>query len=148
MTREEINNLFKKYNVSIPKDKHGQSECKKCKEEHKYSLTWTSFLYEYKEHYYCYQHIVNILLEKENKQLKEDMKVLFNENNAKEKVIIKQKNNWNKLKKHCNIMLSIFEKMDEQTKQEQLDKYAIYGKFLYKMKELEKGSDINEKNKN
>ncbi len=72
MTREENNNLFKKYNVRIPKDKHGQSECKKCKEEHKYSLTWTSFLYEYKEHYYCYQHIVNILLEKENKQLKDN----------------------------------------------------------------------------
>ena len=77
MTREEINNLFKKYNVSIPKGKHGQSECIKCKEEHKYSLTWTSFLYEYKEHYYCYQHIVNILLEKENKQLKEDMKLIL-----------------------------------------------------------------------
>lgn len=71
MTREEINNLFKKYNVRIPKEKNGQSECKKCKEEHKYSLTWTSFLYEYKEHYYCYQHIVNILLEKENKKQKE-----------------------------------------------------------------------------
>lgn len=85
MTREEINNLFKKYNVRIPKEKHGQSECKKCKEAHKYSLTWTSFLYEYKEHYYCYEHIVNILLEKENKQLKEAI---------------------DKVKKHCEIEIN------------------------------------------
>lgn len=73
MTKEEINNLFKKYNVSLPKDKHGQSECKSCKEEHKYSLTWTSFLYEYKEHYYCYEHIVIFLLEKENQELKKQL---------------------------------------------------------------------------
>ena len=73
MTKEEVNNLFKKYNVRIPNDKHGQSECKKCKEAHKYSLTWTSFLYEYKGHYYCFLHIVNILLEKENKQLKDSI---------------------------------------------------------------------------
>lgn len=54
------------------------------------------------------------------------------------------KDNWNKLKEHCNIMLSIFEKMNEQTKQEQLDKYVIYDKFLSKMQELEQGSDSNE----
>lgn len=62
MTRKEIYKLFKKYNIRIPKEKHGLSECKICKEEQKYSLTWTSFLYEYKGHYYCYQHILYILL--------------------------------------------------------------------------------------
>lgn len=54
------------------------------------------------------------------------------------------KDNWNELKEHCNTMLSIFEKMNEQTKQEQLDKYVIYDKFLSKMQELER-SDSNVK---
>jgi len=68
---EEIESLFKKYTVRIPKEKQGQSECYECKRHHKYSLTWTSFLYEYKENYYCFEHIVNILLQKENKKYKE-----------------------------------------------------------------------------
>lgn len=138
MTREEINNLFKKYNVSIPKGKHGQSECIKCKEEHKYSLTWTSFLYEYKEHYYCYQHIVNILLEKENKQLKEDMKVLFNENNNKEKVIIKQKDNWNKLKEWVNKHYNYY-----MNNEDYIGGRLCFTDMKNKMQEMEK-SDSNE----
>ena len=79
MNKEEIESLFKKYKVRIPKEKQGQSECYECKKHHKYSLTWTSFLYEYKENYYCFEHIVNILLQQENKQLKD---------------------NWNKLKEY------------------------------------------------
>ena len=71
MNKEEIESLFKKYKVRIPKEKQGQSECHECKRHHKYSLTWTSFLYEYKENYYCFEHIVNILLQQENKQLKD-----------------------------------------------------------------------------
>ena len=52
---EEIKELFNKYGVKDLKDKNGQSECYCCKNiKHKYSLTWTSFLYEYKEHYYCF----------------------------------------------------------------------------------------------
>lgn len=72
MNKEEIESLFKKYKVRIPKEKQGQSECYECKRHHKYSLTWTSFLYEYKENYYCFEHIVNILLQQENKQLKDN----------------------------------------------------------------------------
>lgn len=38
---------------------NGQSECCKCKEEGKWSLNWTSFLYRIKndnyEHLYCYE---------------------------------------------------------------------------------------------
>lgn len=71
MNKEEIESLFKKYKVRIPKEKQGQSECYECKRNNKYSLTWTSFLYEYKENYYCFEHIVNILLQKENKEYKE-----------------------------------------------------------------------------
>ena len=71
MNKEEIESLFKKYKVRIPKEKQGQSECYECKRHHKYSLTWTSFLYEYKENYYCFEHIVNILLQQENKKQKE-----------------------------------------------------------------------------
>ena len=67
--KEEINRLFEKYKVRIPKEKQGQSECVMCKENHKYSLTWTSFLYEYKDQYYCYEHIIIILLQEEKKQL-------------------------------------------------------------------------------
>ena len=71
MNKEEIESLFKKYKVRIPKEKQGQSECYECKRHHKYSLTWTSFLYEYEENYYCFEHIVNILLQQENKKQKE-----------------------------------------------------------------------------
>ena len=71
MNKEEIESLFKKYKVRIPKEKQGQSECYECKRHHKYSLTWTSFLYEYKENYYCFEHIVNILLQQQNKKQKE-----------------------------------------------------------------------------
>ena len=71
MNKEEIESLFKKYKVRIPKEKQGQSECHECKRHHKYSLTWTSFLYEYKENYYCFEHIVNILLQQENQKYKE-----------------------------------------------------------------------------
>ena len=78
MNKEEIESLFKKYKVRIPKEKQGQSECYECKKHHKYSLTWTSFLYEYKENYYCFEHIVNILLQRENKKYK---KVIDKANN-------------------------------------------------------------------
>lgn len=71
MNKEEIESLFKKYKVRISKEKQGQSECYECKRHHKYSLTWTSFLYEYKENYYCFEHIVNILLQQENQKYKE-----------------------------------------------------------------------------
>ena len=39
---------------------NGLSECYLCKNENKYSLTWTSFLYRTEkdnfEHLYCYEH--------------------------------------------------------------------------------------------
>lgn len=72
MSEEEIKELFNKYGVKNLKDKHGQSECYFCKNiRHRYSLTWTSFLYEYKEQYYCYDCLLSILLQQENSQLKE-----------------------------------------------------------------------------
>ena len=74
MNKEEIESLFKKYKVRIPKEKQGQSECYECKRHHKYSLTWTSFLYEYEEKYYCFEHIVIILLQQENQELKKQLK--------------------------------------------------------------------------
>ena len=78
MNKEEIESLFKKYKVRIPKEKQGQSECYECKRHHKYSLTWTSFLYEYKENYYCFEHIVNILLQQENQELKKQQEEFIN----------------------------------------------------------------------
>ena len=63
-------------------------------------------------------------LQQENKQLKEDMKVLFNENSNKENVIIKQNDNWNKLKDFLKEVLN------------RDDKY-----ILDKIQELEQGSD-------
>ena len=71
MNKEEIESLFKKYKVRIPKEKQGQSECHECKRHNKYSLTWTSFLYEYEEKYYCFEHILIILLQQENQKYKE-----------------------------------------------------------------------------
>lgn len=67
-------------------------------------------------------------LQQENEHLKTDMEVLFNENSNKEKVIIKQNDNWNELKEYCS--------------------KEYYGVttigVLEKMKELEQGSDSNE----
>ena len=70
-------------------------------------------------------------LQQENKQLKTDMKVLFNENSNKEKVIIKQNDNWNKLKEHLNYK-------SERAVGE--DEY-VYDEIYNEMQELEQGSD-------
>lgn len=45
-----------------PAEGHGQSECKRCKEKGKWSLTWTSFLYKIRgeEGLYCYDCIKEI----------------------------------------------------------------------------------------
>ena len=59
--------------------------------------------------------IANKMLEQENKQLT---------------------NILTELEEHCEFMLRIFEKMSEEQKQEQLDKYVIYDKFLGKIQEL------------
>ena len=111
MNKEEIESLFKKYKVRIPKEKQGQSECYECKRHHKYSLTWTSFLYEYEEKYYCFEHIVNILLQQENQKLKKQLEnkysktgiltneVLYEENT---KLINQQKEFINYLEKKIN----------------------------------------------
>ena len=88
------------------------------------------------------------LLEKENKQLKEDMKVLFNENNNKEKVIIKQKDNWNKLKEYIRkIKLKEFEKPYDKRYGKTFTQVEVIvcNMIISKMQELEKGSDDNEK---
>lgn len=98
------------------------------------------------------------LLEKENKQLKEDMKVLFNENNNKEKVIIKQKDNWNKLKEYLINDINdrngtkIVEFEEGNRVSETIspiytlmeDKSRTMKEVLDKMQELEQGSDSNE----
>lgn len=77
MNKEEIKELFNKYGVKDLKDKNGQSECFNCKNiKHRFSLTWTSFLYEYKEKYYCFDCLLTILLQQENNQLKEQRQEL------------------------------------------------------------------------
>lgn len=84
-TKEEIKELFNKYGVKDLKNKNGQSECYFCKNiRHRYSLTWTSFLYEYKEQYYCYDCLLSILLQQENSQLKQriDKTIEYINNNS------------------------------------------------------------------
>ena len=112
MNKEEIESLFKKYKVRKPKEKQGQSECHECKRHNKYSLTWTSFLYEYEEKYYCFEHIVNILLQQENKQLKD---------------------NWNKLKE------IVKSQSDFKLKVRNKELWFEIDELLSKMEELEKG---------
>ena len=128
MNKEEIESLFKKYKVRIPKEKQGQSECYECKRHHKYSLTWTSFLYEYKENYYCFEHIVNILLQQENKQLKIQI-------SAREEVCNRLENNWIKLKEYI-IKNIIYDDVGMKI----LDSSPLEDY----MQELEQGSDSNE----
>lgn len=79
-------------------------------------------------------------LQQENKKLNgaiQTYDILLKSNVEENKRL---KDNWNKLKEHCNVMLSIFEKMNNKDREKQLDKYVIYDKFLSKMQELE-GSD-------
>lgn len=54
----------------------------------------------------------------------------------KDKQIENYKSILTELEEHCEVMLKIFEKMSEEQKQEQLDKYVIYDKFLGKIQEL------------
>lgn len=76
---KELKKLFNKYNVKDLQNKNGQSECYFCKNiRHCYSLTWTSFLYEYKEHYYCFHCLLLILLLKENQKLKDLIDTILN----------------------------------------------------------------------
>lgn len=49
----------------------------------------------------------------------------------------------NELEKHCETMLSIFEQMTDEQRQEQLDRYKIYAGFLRRIQEL-KGDSSNE----
>lgn len=132
MNKEEIESLFKKYKVRIPKEKQGQSECHECKRHHKYSLTWTSFLYEYKENYYCFEHIVNILLQQENKQLKIQI-------SAREEVCNRLENNWNKLKEIAKSQSGFKKRADLKG-----GLWFEVDDLLDKMHELEQGSDSNE----
>ena len=132
MNKEEIESLFKKYKVRIPKEKQGQSECYECKRHHKYSLTWTSFLYEYKENYYCFEHIVNILLQQENKQLKIQI-------SAREEVCNRLENNWNKLKEIAKSQSGFKKRADLKG-----GLWFEVDDLLDKMHELEQGSDSNE----
>ena len=117
MSKDEIKELFNKYDVKDLNDKNGQSECYFCKNiKHRFSLTWTSFLYEYKEHYYCYDCLLNILLQQENEQLK---------------------NNWNKLKNYIVNDYYMFLPLDANTN-------AI-STLINKMQELERGvSDVED----
>ena len=76
---KELHKLFNKYNVKDLQDKNGQSECYFCKNiRHCYSLTWTSFLYEYKEHYFCFHCLLLILLIEENTKLINQQKEFIN----------------------------------------------------------------------
>ncbi len=98
----------------------------------------------------------NEKLSQENKQLKE-LKYKFFDNSGDEesftledyleisnKLYDYEKENkqlksiLTELEEHCEVMLRIFEKMSEEQKQEQLDKYVIYDKFLGKIQELKK----------
>lgn len=81
-----------------------------------------------------------ILDDKEMLGLKDENQQLKIQISAREENYKKLEDNWNKLKEHCNVMLSIFEKMNNKDREKQLDKYVIYDKFLSKMQELE-GSD-------
>ena len=111
---EEIKELFNMYGVKDLKDKNGQSECYCCKNiKHKYSLTWTSFLYEYKEVYYCFDCLLTILLQKENEHLE---------------------HNWNEFKKWL-------EELIKECGLEGIIQASIFNHVLSKMQELEEGGN-------
>ena len=132
MNKEEIESLFKKYKVRIPKEKQGQSECYECKRHHKYSLTWTSFLYEYKENYYCFKHIVNILLQQENQELKKQQKEFINY----------LENEKDRLARECS---HIYEDSLGKTRLVNEDIFNEVDTILSKYKEIIGGKDENTK---
>lgn len=78
-------------------------------------------------------------LQQENKQLKEEMKVLFEENDNKEKVIIKYQDNWNKLKEELNdLRARIFIKYNSNEWNNCLSFNDDILPIINKMQELEK----------
>jgi len=98
---------------------------------------------ELKEQNIAMETTINAML-KEIKQLKEQ---LVATNKGLQKVVIKRKKLKNKYQKnkqqikqkdevidelenHCELMLRIFEKMDEQQRDKELDKFKIYDYFL------------------
>lgn len=142
---KEIKELFNKYGVKDLKDKNGQSECYCCKNiKHKYSLTWTSFLYEYKEHYYCYDCLLMILLQKENERLykgvEEYQKAL--DELMSEKMDLEH--NWNELKKYIKKEIKEDKKLKKNW-EEDIITYYVKRKgvdvVLDKMAELEEGGN-------
>lgn len=42
---------------------HGQTECKRCKDNGKWSLTWDSFLYNFNDKPYCFECLMEMLEE-------------------------------------------------------------------------------------
>ena len=131
MNKEEIKELFNKYGVKHLKDKNGQSECYCCKNiKHKYSLTWTSFLYEYKEKYYCYYCLLSILLQQENQKLKgaiETYDILL-KSNVKGAKVIEELEKW--LKNLQEYYVSVKEKYDYS------DEHKFARDVLDKLKQL------------
>lgn len=90
-----------------------------------------------------YEYLEMLFLKRTKEEVLEQLTLkceeLLNLRNAYEKLTIedmKKANIINELEKHCETMLNIFEKMSEEQKQEQLDKYKIYDNFLRKIKEL------------
>lgn len=131
---KEIKELFNKYGVKYLKDKNGQSECYCCKNiKHKFSLTWTSFLYEYNEDYYCFDCLLTILLQKENERLykgvEEYQKAV--DETMSEKMDLEH--NWNELKKY---VASQYLRADDES-----DYETAFLMIYDKMQSLEEGGN-------
>ena len=148
---EKIKELFNKYGVKDLKDKNGQSECYCCKNiKHKFSLTWTSFLYEYEEDYYCFDCLLIILLQKENeflyKGVEEYQKAV--DKTMSEKMDLEH--NWNELKKWLEGYIQSYENRMNLPFSDVIrlgKEKMLLNNVLERITELEEGGN-NERNRN
>lgn len=81
-------------------------------------------------------------LQQENEQLKDNIRQMNNSVDKLQKQLIKEKDNWNKLKKDLELVVD-YGLGDESSKWDKI--YGEYAKSTLKfMQELEQGSDSNE----
>lgn len=60
---------------------HGQTECKRCKDNGRWSLTWDSFLYNFNDEPYCFECLMEML--EESQQKLDDITKYIEENKNK-----------------------------------------------------------------
>lgn len=81
------------------------------------------------------------LLQQENEQLKDNIRQMDNSIDKLQKLLIKEKDNWNKLKEYCEEAIFYYTTGNGKYKTEMMGNARNGIDILNKMQELEQGSD-------